>query len=53
VCFVDKQGRQYEIPLNLTDLAAQDPFTILSSGKSWFRAADLVELVRLMEVPRR
>src|SRR6267378_7830316 len=42
--FLDKKGRQCEIPLSWTELAAKDPGTILASRKSWFRAADLVEL---------
>jgi hypothetical protein len=49
VCFLDKKGRQFEIPLSWTDLAAEDPLTTLSAGKSWFRAADLLELARLIE----
>ena len=53
VCFLDKKGRQCEIPLSWTDLAAEDPVCILASGKSWFRAADLVELTRLVEGLRR
>ena len=53
VCFLNKKGRQCEIPLSWTDLAAEDPVTILASGKSWFRAADLVELARLVEGLRR
>src|SRR6266576_2844029 len=53
VCFLDKKGRQCEIPLSCTDLAAEDPVCILASGKSWFRAADLVELTRLVEGLRR
>jgi len=53
VCFLDKKGRQCEIPLSWTDLAAEDAVTILASGKSWFRAADLFELARLVEGLRR
>ena len=53
VCFLDKKGRQFEIPLSWTDLAAEDPVTILASGKSWFRAADLLELARLIEGMRQ
>ena len=53
VCFRDKKGRQFEIPLSWTDLAAEDPVTILASGKSWFRAADLLELTRLIEGMRQ
>jgi hypothetical protein len=53
VCFLDKKGRQCELPLSWTDLAAEDPVHVLASGKSWFRAADLLELVRLTEGLRR
>jgi len=53
VCFVDKKGRQCEIPLGWTDLAPEDPFAILAAGKSWFRAADLMELTRLVAVLRQ
>ena len=53
VCFLDKKGRQCEIPLSWTDLAAEDPVVILASVKTWFRAADLVELARLVEGLRR
>ena len=53
VCFLDKKGRQFEIPLSWTDLAAEDPVTILASGKSWFRTADLLELARLIEGMRQ
>jgi hypothetical protein len=53
VCFVDKKGRQCEIPLVWTDLAPEDALTTLSAGKSWFRATDLLELTRLIEGLRR
>jgi hypothetical protein len=53
VCFVDKKGRQCEIPLVWTDLAPEDALTTLSAGKSWFRAADLLDLTRLIEGLRR
>ena len=47
--FLDKKGRQCEIPLGWTDLAPEDAFITLAAGKSWFRAADLLELARLVE----
>jgi len=53
VSFLDKKGRQCEIPLSWTDRAAEDPLTTLSDGKSWFRAADLSELARLIEALQR
>ena len=49
MCFLDKKGRQCEIPLNWTDLAPEDALTTLSAGKGWFRAGDLLELARLVE----
>ena len=53
MCFHDEQGRIWEIPLSWTNLGAEDPFVILSAGKSWFRFEDLLELARLIrEVPR-
>lgn len=48
VCFLDKKGRQCEIPLSWTDLAPEDAVATLAAGKSWFRAADLLELARLV-----
>jgi len=48
-CFLDKKGRPCEIPLSWTDLAPEDPFITLSSGKSFFRVEDLLELVRLIK----
>jgi Family of unknown function (DUF5372) len=53
VCFVDKKGRQYEIPLGWTDLSPEDPLATLAAGRSWFRAADLLELTRLVEALRQ
>ena len=47
-CFHDEQGRICEIPLSWTNLAAVDPFVILSAGRSWFRFEDLLELARLI-----
>src|SRR5262249_39021553 len=48
-CFVAKKGRQCEIPPGWTDLAQDDPITTLAAGKSWFRAADLLELAHLVK----
>jgi hypothetical protein len=52
VCFLEKKGRQCEIPLNWTDLAPEDALATWAAGKSWFRAADLLELARLIEALR-
>jgi hypothetical protein len=48
VSFLDRKGRQCEIPLEWTDLAPEDAITVLAAGKSCFRAADLLELARLV-----
>jgi hypothetical protein len=53
VCFLNKKGRHCELPLSWTNLAAEDPVQVLASVKSWFRAADLLELVHLVEGFRR
>ena len=53
VSFLDKKGRQCEIPLSWTDLGPQDAVTTLANGKRCFRAADLLELARLIEDLRR
>jgi Family of unknown function (DUF5372) len=53
VCFLDKKGRECEIPLSWTDLAPEDALATLAAGKSWFRATDLLELARLVEALRR
>jgi hypothetical protein len=33
VCFLDKKGRQCEIPLSWTDLAVEDPLTLLAGWR--------------------
>jgi hypothetical protein len=48
-----RKAGQCELPLSWTDLDAEDPVNVLASEKSWFRAADLLELVRLVEGLRR
>jgi hypothetical protein len=49
VCFVDKKAASARSS-SVTDLAPEDALTTLSAGKSWFRATDLLELTRLIEV---
>jgi uncharacterized protein DUF5372 len=53
VCFVDKKGRECEIPIGWTDLAPEDPLTALAAGRSWFRAPDLLELAHLVAALRQ
>ena len=37
------------IPLRFTSWAAIEPYVEVGGGRSWYRANDLVELVRLIE----
>ena len=32
-----------------TDLVVEDPFVVMSAGRSYFRVEDLLELARLIE----
>jgi len=36
------------IPLRFTSWAAMEPYVEVGGGRSWYRASDLVELVRLI-----
>jgi len=49
VYFHDDQGQLGCIPANWTDVVPPDPVVALSAGRCAFRAADLVELARLVE----
>ena len=55
VYFHDDAGRLRKIPAGWTDVVAEDPFVIVSAGRSAFRVADLLKLADLTEVlkPRR
>jgi Family of unknown function (DUF5372) len=46
VCFHNKKSRQCEIPLDWTDLAAEDPLHDFIIWSKLVRAADLLELAR-------
>ncbi len=55
VYFHDDAGRLRKIPAGWTDVVAEDPFVIVSAGRSAFHVADLLKLADLIEVlkPRR
>ena len=55
VYFHDGAGRLRKIPAGWTDVVAEDPFVIVSAGRSAFRVADLLMLADLIEAlkPRR
>jgi len=38
------------LPVEWTDLAAQDPFVVVAAGRSPFRTQDLLELAALVQV---
>src|SRR5260370_32368910 len=42
-------GNLRTIPLRFTSWAAMEPYVEVGGGRSWYRASDLVELVRLIE----
>ena len=46
--YYDAEGRLASIPAGWTDVSAADPFVVFSAGRSAFRLADLLELVRLV-----
>ena len=46
--FPDAKGRLHSVPMAFTDLAPSDAFRVQSAGLSYFRIAELLELVRLI-----
>ncbi|OGL45973.1 MAG: hypothetical protein A2161_13965 [Candidatus Schekmanbacteria bacterium RBG_13_48_7] len=49
IIFCDEQKRFVTIPVEWTDaFSEQDPFLVFSSGRSVFRAEDLIRLVELI-----
>ncbi len=53
VFYVDETGRVRSLPACWTSVVAEDPFVVISAGRTHFRVADLVELVELMGGLRR
>ena len=46
--YVDKAGKTQSLPARWTSAVAEDPVVVVSAGRSHFRVADLVELVKLV-----
>ncbi|MCP4966519.1 MAG: transposase [bacterium] len=44
-----ENGRLESIPVEWTDMAAQDPFVVLSAGQAYFLVEDLLQLSALIE----
>jgi hypothetical protein len=49
VFFFKTKGRKSSVPLHWTDIGPEDPFVVVSAGRSLFRVEDLLGLVRIIE----
>ncbi len=45
----DDHGQPQSMPIAWTDLAAEDPFVVVSAGRAYFRIEDLLRLSALIE----
>lgn len=52
VYYQDEAGHQRSMPITWTSLIAVDPVVEFGGGRSAFKLADLLELVRLIEAVR-
>lgn len=48
VVYVDETGAARSLPARWTSAVAEDPAVVVSAGRSHFRLADLIELVKLV-----
>jgi len=48
VFYVDETEQVCSLPARWTSVLADDPFMVISAGRAHFRAADLLELVKLV-----
>jgi len=53
VFYVDETDQVCSLPARWTSAVADDPFVVLAAGRSRFRVADLVELMKLIRAGRR
>ncbi len=49
VYFRDKAGAVMRMPAGWTSAGAEDPFVVLSAGRSYFRIVDLLQLADLVQ----
>ncbi len=49
VFFHDDEGRLRSLPADWTSIGPDDPFVLISAGKSAFRTADLLALAVILE----
>jgi hypothetical protein len=48
VFFFNQKGRKSSVPLDWTDIEPQDPFVVVSAGRSLLRVEDLLGLACLL-----
>ncbi len=48
VVYVDESGEARSLPARWTSAVADDPVVVVSAGRSYYRVADLLELVKLV-----
>ena len=53
VFYHDDEGRLNSVPVGWTSLGPDDPFVLISAGKSAFRTVDLLEMAAVLEDLRR
>ena len=53
VFYLDAEEELRSIPARWTSAITDDPFVVISAGRSLFRLADLVELTKLVEGGQR
>ena len=53
VVYVDEQGDARILPASWTSAATDDPFTVVSAGRSYWRVADLLELAAVIREAKR
>jgi len=53
VFYVDETDQVRSLPATWTSAVADDPFVVLSAGRSHFRVLDLMELANLLQELRR
>jgi len=53
VFYVNETDKVCSLPACWTDVVAEDPFVVMSAGRSDFRLVDLQELVALIDEARR
>jgi len=50
---LDAEGKPFTAPLAWTDAAEEDPFRVVSRGRSFGRVPELLQLARLLEEVER